>query len=119
MEQSVLSTQALMPDGAVVQSSVLPRAHSRLRVEGKFFARGSRTMRIKGGTYGPFAPNAAGEPFPAGESVGDDFALMQTIGINAIRTYHLPPDWFLDLADEAGIGIVLDVPWSKHICFLD
>ena len=117
MEQTVVSTQTLMPDRAGPESREVKPA--RLRAEGKYFARGGQTMRIKGVTYGPFAPNARGEQFPAPERVADDFALMQAIGVNAIRTYHLPPEWFLDLADESGVGIFLDVPWAKHTCFLE
>jgi GT2 family glycosyltransferase len=52
-------------------------------------------------------------------STAYDLAQMRAAGINAIRTYHAPPDWLLDLAGRAGIGVFLDVPWAKHLCFLD
>ena len=91
----------------------------RARVDGKFLARGSERLRLKGVTYGPFAPNDAGEPFPRRDRVLADFALMTSAGINAIRTYYAPPNWFLDLTDESGINVLIDVPWSKHLCFLD
>src|SRR5437763_5909269 len=91
----------------------------RLRVDGKFFARGGRRLRVHGVTYGPFAPNADGEQFPDAERVRDDFARMTAIGVNAVRTYHAPPAWFLGLADEEGVGVFVDVPWRKHLCFLD
>ena len=91
----------------------------RVRVDGKFFARGAQRLRIQGVTYGPFAPNEAGEPFPTPERVGDDFTAMHAAGINAIRTYHVPPSWFLHQADEQGVGVFVDVPWRKHLCFLD
>src|SRR5262249_19977788 len=70
-------------------------------------------------TYGPFAPNANDEPFPQRRRVAEDFDAMLAAGINAVRTYHLPPEWFLSQADEQGVGVVLDIPWSKHLCFLD
>ncbi len=92
---------------------------ARMRVHGKAFLRGGQPMHLNGVTYGPFAPNAAGEPFPEVERVRQDFAMMHSIGINSIRTYHLPPQWFLGLADEAGLGILIDAPWRKHLCFLD
>jgi len=91
----------------------------RLRVDGKFFAWGKRRLRLKGVTYGPFAPDRNGDPFPASFRVEDDFDRMQAAGINAIRTYHLPPTWFLEQADVKGMGIFVDVPWRKHLCFLD
>src|SRR5262249_51852273 len=59
-----------------------------------------------------------GHPFPTSERVKEDFTQMQALGINSIRTYHIPPEWFLHLADEQGIGLILDVPWPKHLCFL-
>jgi hypothetical protein len=91
----------------------------RLQVHGKAFTIGGRRLRINGVTYGPFAPNAAGEPVPAPERVRQDLATMRAAGINAIRTYHLPPEWLLEQADEEGIGVLIDAPWRKHLCFLD
>jgi len=91
----------------------------RVTVDGKFLARGGQRFRVQGVTYGPFTPNAEGEQFPAPGRVVADFAHMRAIGINCIRTYHVPPGWFLGLADEAGLAVLVDVPWSKHLCFLD
>src|ERR1051326_5025878 len=94
-------------------------ANCRPRVDGKFFARGNERLRIRGVTYGPFVPNDNGEHFPDADRVGDDFARMQVHGINALRTYHVPPAWLLQLADEHGMLVFIDVPWRKHLCFLD
>jgi GT2 family glycosyltransferase len=44
---------------------------------------------------------------------------MQCARVNAIRTYCTPPEWLLDMADEAGISVLMDIPWAKHVCFLD
>lgn len=91
----------------------------RLRVDGKFFARGTERFRVQGVTYGPFAPHSDNEMFPQPSQVKYDFELMRLAEINSVRTYHLPPVWFLDLACEQGLGIFVDVPWAKHLCFLD
>jgi GT2 family glycosyltransferase len=91
----------------------------RVRVDGKFLSRDGQRLRVQGVTYGPFAPDADGQQFPAPEVVAEDFALMRAAGINSLRTYHLPPEWFLNLADEQGMTVFIDVPWSKHLCFLD
>jgi GT2 family glycosyltransferase len=91
----------------------------RAVVEGKYLARDGRRLQLQGVTYGPFAPNAAGEQFPSAHRVRDDFERMHAIGINSVRTYHVPPAWLLDLADEHGMGVFVDVPWPKHLCFLD
>ncbi len=49
----------------------------------------------------------------------DDFLGMRDAGINAIRTYHPPPAWLFELADEQDVRLFVDVPWRKHLCFLE
>jgi GT2 family glycosyltransferase len=95
------------------------RPLGRLTIDGKFFARDGCRFRIHGVTYGPFAPDAVGDPFPPLNRVSDDFARMRDVGVNTVRTYHLPPTWFLDRAEEDGVGVLVDVPWPRHLCFLD
>src|SRR5262249_61534305 len=88
-------------------------------LDGKFFTRHRRRLRVQGVTYGPFTPNPAGEPFPEPARAREDFADMRTAGVNAIRTYHLTPEWLLGLADQCGLAVFVDAPWPKHLCFLD
>ena len=47
----------------------LSTALPRVRIGGKFFTRTRQRFRVQGVTYGPFAPNADGEPFPAPDRV--------------------------------------------------
>lgn len=94
-------------------------AKERVRVDGKFFARGDRRVRIQGVTYGPFAPDGRGQPFPPAGVVRADFEQMRAAEVTAIRTYHVPPPEFLEAADEAGQVVLIDVPWARHLCFLD
>lgn len=91
----------------------------RVRVDGKFFRLGVRKFQVKGITYGPFAPNAAGEMFPAPEQTARDFQLINRLGANVLRVYYVPPIWFLDLATRHALKILVDIPWAKHLCFLD
>src|SRR5205823_978672 len=91
----------------------------RVRVEGRLLARAGRRFRVQGVTYGPFRSNGAGEPFPDANRVAEDFALMRGVGINSVRTYHVPPEWLLRVADEEGMAVFIDVPWAKHVCFLE
>ena len=69
--------------------------------------------------YGPFAPNADGEPFASREQTAADFELIRRLGANLLRVYHVPPRWLLDLAESFGLKLLIDIPWSKHLCFLD
>ena len=88
-------------------------------VDGKFFRLGEKKFYIKGVTYGPFAPNAEGESFVTRDQTKRDFALIHELGANVIRVYYVPPRWLLDLALEHEIKLLIDIPWSKHLCFLD
>src|SRR5262249_4869244 len=119
MEKATFVAAVLRDNRGVNRNRLAAATQDRARVEGKFFARGTKRQRVHGVTYGPFSPNQGGEPFPAPERVEDDFALMQAAGINAVRTYHVPPDWFLDQADEHGLSAFVDIPWRQHLCFLD
>jgi GT2 family glycosyltransferase len=94
-------------------------ATGRVRLDGQAFAVGGRRLPISGVTYGPFALNSSGEPLPETSCAAADFDRMQHAGINAVRTYHVPPGWLLDLADERGMHVLIDVPWRKHLCFLE
>src|SRR5262245_43117650 len=91
----------------------------RVRVHGKLLARRGGRLRLRGLTYGPFPPAEEGQPFPTRDRVADDLARMQAIGANSIRTYHVPPGWLLELVDARGMTIFVDVPWPKHVCFLE
>src|SRR5688500_5542321 len=91
----------------------------RVRVDGKFFRLGETKFFIKGVTYGPFAPNSAGEHFASVEQTHADFQLIRQLGANVLRVYYIPPKWFLDLALENDLRIIADIPWNKHICFLE
>jgi GT2 family glycosyltransferase len=112
--------RSLIHRNGIVRSSVpKPQLLGRVQVDGKLFSRSGQRLRVQGVTYGPFAPNGAGEPLPNLGQVRDDFTDMRLAGINAIRTYHAPPAWLLDLADEHELAVFVDIPWPKHLCFLE
>jgi glycosyltransferase involved in cell wall biosynthesis len=99
-------------------SAVAP-CSGRVAADGKFFRLGSKKFFLKGVTYGPFAPDDQGETFGTQEQAGRDFTLIRELGANVLRVYYPPPRWFLDLADEHGLKVLVDIPWPKHLCFLD
>src|SRR5436190_2740266 len=92
---------------------------TRVRVDGKFFRLGESKFYPKGIAYGPFAPNSAGERYASPEQTVRDFALIRELGANTLRVYHVPPHWFLDLAQEHSLKVLVDIPWRKDRCFLD
>jgi GT2 family glycosyltransferase len=99
--------------------SLPPAELPQMRVRAKFFFEGERKWFIKGVTYGPFAPDAQGDFVGDPAKARRDFALMQEIGINLLRIYHIPPRWFLDLAREHGLRVLISIPWAEHIEFLN
>jgi hypothetical protein len=114
-----------MPDrpGMALRSPRRPARPERpplsIEIDGKFFSRGQQRFRVQGVTYGPFDPGRGTRPFPGQAEVRRDFEMMRAAGINAIRTYHVPEGAFLELAEEAELSVLVDIPWSKHVCFLE
>ena len=94
-------------------------SRDRVRVDGKFFRLGPTKFFPKGVTYGPFAPGEGGEFLPDIDGVKADFEVIRQLGANLLRLYHVPPRWFMDLAFEYQFKLLVDVPWNKHVCFLD
>jgi glycosyltransferase involved in cell wall biosynthesis len=106
-----------MSDDAKLEAKQSTRR--RVRVEGKFFRLCDQKFCVKGITYGPFAPNANGEMFASPEQTARDFEQIVKLGANVIRVYYVPPLWLLNLADEHELKVLVDVPWPKHLCFLE
>ncbi len=92
---------------------------ARVAVDGKFFRLGHEKFIPKGVTYGPFAPNGSGETFGTPEQAAKDFAQIRELNANVLRVYYVPPLWFLDLAEQHGLKVFVDIPWEKHRCFLE
>ncbi len=107
-EEHVLQAPQPLPENA-------PRPH----VGGKFLFVGKEKFWVKGVTYGTFRPDAQDVQFPARATVERDFAQMAENGINALRTYTVPPRWLLDVAAAHGLRVMVGIAWEQHIAFLD
>ena len=92
---------------------------TRPRASGKFLFRGEEKVFLRGVSYGPFAEASHGFQFPERDMVRRDFALMRDLGANCLRTFTPPPNWLLDLAEEYDLGVLVGLPWTEHVCFLD
>ena len=88
-------------------------------VDGKFFRVSAEKFFVKGISYGPFAHDADNYALPSREQVKRDFRLITELNANTVRMYHPPPEWFLDLAAEHQLRVIIDLNWPKHLCFLD
>ena len=91
----------------------------RITSEGKFLFSGGGKFYPKGVSYGTFAPDDRGDQYPPLSRVAEDFALMRQYGINTVRTYTVPSLQILDEAARADLRVMVGVPWSQHVAFLD
>jgi GT2 family glycosyltransferase len=89
-----------------------------IRAAAKFFLEGDRKFFVKGVTYGPFAPDSEGHFLGPRDRAERDLAQMREIGLNVVRIYHTPPRWFLDACANAGMRVLITLPWEKHVEFL-
>jgi GT2 family glycosyltransferase len=87
--------------------------------DGKFLRVGSERFLVKGVTYGTFAPDAVGSQFPTNPRIAQDFGLMQRLGINTVRVYTPPSRDLLDRAAQHNLRVMVGLPWSQHVAFLD
>ena len=86
---------------------------------GKFLQHDGGRLLVKGVSYGTFAPDGDGWQFPPAERVATDFAMMAEAGINTVRLYTSPPLPLLDEASRHGLRVMIGLPWSQHVTFLD
>ncbi|HWW83355.1 MAG TPA: glycosyltransferase, partial [Vicinamibacterales bacterium] len=98
---------------------VLPVSAVRVATDGKFLRLGNERFLVKGVTYGTFAPDASGYQFPSPQQIAEDFRLMADLGINTVRTYTPPQVRLLDEAASHGLRVMVGLPWSQHVAFLD
>jgi GT2 family glycosyltransferase/sugar lactone lactonase YvrE len=109
---------------AVQVDPVLPReaagvSTARVVADGKFLRTGNQRILVKGVTYGTFAPDADGYQFPRLSQISDDFRQMAELDLNAVRTYTTPRTDLLDEAARHGLRVMVGLPWSQHVAFLD
>lgn len=107
--------------GPIRETSPTIFANSRLQrptVKGKFLYIGNNKLWVRGVTYGTFRPDSDGYQYNK-RIIEQDFAQIAANGLNAIRTYTVPPRWFLDAALLYGFRVMVGIPWEQHIAFLE
>ena len=90
----------------------------RVRARAKFFFEGDQKFFLKGVTYGTFAPDAEGYYVGPSAKARLDLSMMRDAGVNGVRVYHAPPKWFLDLAIEFGVRVMVTLWWGQNVDFL-
>src|SRR5690554_1483406 len=95
-------------------------AASRPQVRGKHVYAGDEKLWIRGVAYGPFRPRGEnGEPYPPAHDLAQDFRRIRASGLNAIRTYTVPPRRVLDEALRHGLWVMVGLAWEQHVAFLE
>jgi GT2 family glycosyltransferase len=92
---------------------------SLVEADGKFFRLNGKLWSLQGLTYGPFGQDPNVDAFGSREQALKDFEIIQSTGANTLRVYHVPPQWFMDMANEHSLKLWVDVPWGQHHAFLD
>jgi O-antigen biosynthesis protein len=105
---------SLLDLSPVAANGSCPRPTAR----GKFLFVGEQKLYVRGSTYGTFRPDGSGTFFPSREIVARDFEGMAANGLNAVRTYTVPPRWLLDTAAHHGLYVMVGIPWEQHVNFL-
>ncbi len=90
----------------------------RVVVAGKNLRLDGQRWFLNAVSYGPFKPNAQGEPYPEPSRIASDFAIMRSMGFNSVRVYELPTDALLREAEAQGLRLIVGIPWTDHIDFL-
>jgi hypothetical protein len=70
----------------------------RVVADGKHLRLGPAPYRVKGVTYGHFAPRGDGCLFPETPQVECDLTAIAEHGFTVVRTYSVPPPDLLDTA---------------------
>ena len=89
----------------------------RVVAEGKHLRLGRTPYRVKGVTYGHFAPRDDGALFPEPPQVERDLVAMAAQGFTTVRTYSVPPPDLLDTARSLGLRVLVGLrypDWRMH-----
>lgn len=79
----------------------------RITANGNHLAVDERPFRVRGATYGTFVPRLDAAPYPERWRLKQDLRAMAEAGLNTVRTYDVPPDDFIEIAEELGLRIIV------------
>ncbi len=101
--------------------SILKKAAAGARpaARGKFLFAGDEKLYVRGVTYGTFRPDANGDEYPPPATARRDLSLMAENGFNAVRTYTMPPRWFLDMAVEEHLFVSVSLAAERSVGYLN
>jgi len=111
-----MQNTAANADPSVIRSR--RSSFQRPAVAGRFLSNSGERLWIRGVTYGTFRPRPDGDDYPDPATAESDLRQMAANGLNAVRTYTVPPRWLLDLAYEYRLRVMVGIAWEQHVGFL-
>ncbi len=110
---------AVQADPAVRREITTASGHPRCRRR-KVPARRQRTIPRQRRHLRHLCARRRGLPVPcASRRIAEDFRLMAALGFNTVRVYTPPRRELLDEAARHGLRVMVGLPWSQHVAFLD
>ncbi len=107
-----------MPPEALDSPQPAPTA-PRPRAAGKFLTLpDGQDWWLNGVSYGPFPPNAAGQPWPEKTRLEADFLMIRALGFNCVRVYEPPTPEVLAAAAAQQLSLLVTLCWTQHVDFL-
>src|SRR3989449_3356995 len=111
-----MQNTAANADPSIIRSRL--SSFQRPAVAGRFLSSSGVRLWIRGVTYGTFRPRPDGDDYPDPATAESDLRQMTANGLNAVRTYTVPPRWLLDLAYEYRLRVMVGIAWEQHVAFL-
>ena len=108
----------MIPPDACSATPQGPDDGRRIEAAGKFLRLGGAKFHLDGVSYGPFAPNARGSPFPEDGQLARDVVHIVSLFFNTLRLYEMPDETMLREAEKRGLWLLVGVPWTEHVDFL-
>src|SRR5687767_11395047 len=88
-------------------------------IRGKFIYAGSDKLWVRGTTYGAFRPDEQKREYQDVRKIERDFALMASVGMNAVRIPHtMPPLHLLDIAASHGLRVMVGLSAEQYAGYL-
>src|SRR3712207_2860272 len=102
-----MSAEASGPVASANLLTPAPQGVGWVSVDGRHLRRDGRPYRVRGMSYGSFAPRPDGARFPQADVIMTDIAAMARCGLNTVRTYSVPPTELLDCAAAHGMQVCI------------
>ncbi len=84
---------------------------TRVRSDGTQLRCGDAVVRVRGVTYGSLRTWRERAGFPAPAVMAAELRELRRLGVNALRTYEIPPPELLELAGEHEIRVLVGLPF--------